>query len=150
MPNNKQDRKVIKGLRFILLKRSDRLTATAKEKLNLLFSVNRKLALAYELKELLYELWNLKTAEEATLFLYKWCQMAISSGIASLKKYAKKLLAHQEAVINYFRFSMTNARLEEINNKIKTVQKQTYGLRNLDHLFLKIYSILLKKYALIG
>jgi len=150
---HKQDNKtvkVIKGIRFLLLKRPEKLTAHAREKLDLLFTINHKLALGYELKEMLYQLWQNHSVDDAAIFLSRWCQMAVASAITPFKKFAKSLMRHKDAVLNYFRFKFTNARLEGINNKIKTLQKQTYGMRNPDHLFIRIYSLHLKKYALIG
>jgi len=148
--HNKKTGKVIKGIRFLLLKRPEKLNERAREKLDLLFAVNQKLALGYQLKEMLYQLWQYHSADDATTFLNKWCHMAAASAIAPFRKFAKSLIRNKDAVLNYFRFNFTNARLEGINNKIKTLQKHTYGMRNPNHLFLRIYSIHLKKYALIG
>lgn len=148
--NKQMDPHIIKGTRFILLKRSYKLGSEAKEKLAKLFHINKTLATAYELKEMLFQLWECKDVPSAELFLHSWCQMVYKSLINPLIKNANSLLTHLKAVLNYFKYPMTNARTEGINNKIKTLKKQAYGFRNMNNFLLKIYSIHKSRYALIG
>lgn len=148
--NKKLDSSIIKGTRFLLLKRSSRLNKEAKEKLTKLFHINTTLATAYELKEMLYQLWECQDTQEAENFLSEWCQLVYQAAIGPLRKFANLLLAHRTAVLNYFIYFMTNARIEGINNKIKTLKKQAYGFRNVNNFFLKIYNIHKSRYALIG
>lgn len=148
--NSKVDRSVIKGTRFLLFKHADKLEADDKEKLKKLFRINKSLATCYEMKELLYEFWQCESWREAQSFLTTWCKMAQESAIQPLIKFANTLLAHRSAILNYFKYPLTNAILEGLNNKIKTLKRQAYGYRNMDNFFLKIYSIHRTRYALIG
>lgn len=148
--NQKMDPQIRKGTRFLLLKRSYHLGTEAKEKLEKLFRINHTLATAYELKEMLFQLWECRDVFSAQLFLHNWCQMVNESLIRPLITYAKSLLKHQKAVLNYFIYPLTNARTEGIINKIKTLKKQSYGFRNMNNFMLKIYSIHKSRYSLIG
>ena len=148
---NKQiDPQIIKGTRFLLLKRSYKLCTEAKEKLDKLFQINKTLATAYELKEMLYQFWDCKDLQSAEVFLHSWCQMVQYTMIGPLIKFANSLITHITAILNYFKYSITNARTEGINNKIKTLKKQSYGFRNMKNFLLKIYAIHKSRYALIG
>ena len=148
--NSKTDRDISKGTRFLLLKHSVNLSEPAREKLNRLLRVNKSLALCYEMKEMLYHLWECKTKQEARSFLEQWCKMASSSAVQPLMKFANKMLAFKTAVLNYFDYPITNAMVEGINNKIKMLKRQAFGYRNLNNFYLKIYSIHQSRYALIG
>jgi len=148
--NKKMDPQISKGTRFLLLKRSYHLGTEAKEKLEQLFRINKTLATAYELKEMLFQLWECRDVFSAQLFLHSWCKMVYESLIRPLMKYANLLITHEAAILNYFKYPLTNARTEGIINKIKTLKKQAYGFRNMNNFLLKIYSIHKSRYALIG
>ena len=53
-------------------------------------------------------------------------------------------------LLTYYDFSISTGPLEGTNNKIKTLQKQAYGFRDLLFFKLKILAIHESKYALIG
>ena len=67
-----------------------------------------------------------------------------------LKKFAKTLRAHMFGLLTYYDFSISTGPLEGTNNKIKTLQKQAYGFRDLLFFKLKILALHETKYALIG
>jgi len=148
--NSKLDRSIIKGTRFLLLKHPDKLNQSAREKLKKLFRVNKSLATCYQMKEMLYQLWRCQNIDDAKACLILWCKMAQETAIQPLIKFANLMLAHRTAVLNYFKYPFTNARVEGLNNKIKTLKRQAYGFRNMANFFLKIFSIHKSRYALIG
>jgi transposase len=148
--NSKLDRSIIKGTRFLLLKHPDKLNESARDKLKKLFRVNKSLATCYQMKEMLYQLWCCQGSDDARTFLISWCKMAQETAIQPLIKFANLMLAHRTAVLNYFKYPFTNARVEGLNNKIKTLKRQAYGFRNMANFFLKIFSIHKSRYALIG
>jgi transposase len=47
-------------------------------------------------------------------------------------------------------FPISTGPLEGTNNKIKTLQKQAYGFRDMEFFKLKIYALHETKYALVG
>jgi transposase len=50
------------------------------------------------------------------------------------KGHGKKIKRHQAGIINSFKYRLTNARIEAINNKIKVTIRMGYGFRNIDNL----------------
>lgn len=53
-------------------------------------------------------------------------------------------------LLNYYDHPISTGPLEGTNNKIKTLQKQTYGFRDMEFFKPKIQALHETKYALIG
>lgn len=68
--------------------------------------------------------------------------MARSSGIVMLKKFATTLEMHFDGILANFAFDCFSiGPLEGINNKIKTMQRKTYGYRGRKFFKLKIMAL---------
>jgi transposase len=63
---------------------------------------------------------------------------------------ANTLLSLKDGLLNYFKHRISSGPMEGTNNKIKTVQRQSYGFRDQEYFNLVIYSLHEKKYALVG
>ena len=145
---NDENKEVIKGKRYLLLKNPDNLDTDQKQQLDELLELNSPLTTAYILKEDLRQLWDCQSFDEGETFLDNWIQKAIASGIKQLKTMANTLTQYKEGVLNYFKHRIqsgalagkrvSSARLEGINNKIKTMLRACYGLRDDDYLELKL------------
>jgi transposase len=144
--------KVIKGIRWLLLKNAENLDSKKKERQRLerALRLNEPLALAYYLKEDLRQLWRQPNKVEARRFLKEWLAMARASGIRMLEQFAETLEAYQEGILNYYTYRISTGPLEGTNNKIKTMQRQAYGYRDHAFLKLKILGLHETQYALIG
>jgi transposase len=140
---------VIKGTRYLLLKGEEKLSPRAQEKLSLLLRINQPIFIAYVLKEELRRLWKMLSRETAEQFLNDWIHTALSSGIALLARFARKLRRHAWGILNYFDFPISTAKVEGINNRIKVIKRRAYGYRDLDYFKLKIYNIHATRYALL-
>lgn len=148
----KADKQVLKGTRWLLLKNPENLNDTHNERQRLeeALSLNKSLATAYYLKEDLRQVWSQKSKEKATLFLDDWIARARISNINMLGSFSVTLSEHREGILAYYDFPISTGPLEGTNNKIKTLQKQAYGFRDLDFFKLKIYALHETKYALVG
>ena len=106
------------------------------------------LAIAYYMKEDLRQLWNWKGDKIAARWhLTSWIGMARSSGIGMLEKFANTLEQHCEGILAYFDFdSLSTGCLEGTNNKIKTMQRQAYGFRDIEFFKLKIKAFRITSY----
>jgi transposase len=142
-------KKVIKGSRFLLLKGQERLSIPAKEKLQQLLQLNQRLLKAYVLKEELRRLWRFHSRNEAERFLLDWINKAFQSGIKKLIHFAHRILKHVEGILNYFRYPISTAMVEGINNKIKVIKRKAYGYRDIEYFKLKIYNSHLTRYSLL-
>jgi transposase len=145
-------RRVLKGVRWLLLKRPENLDSTRgeRERLDQALKLNEPLAMAYYLKEDLAEFWEQDEEEEATAYLLDWLARAEASGIGILVGLAKTLRKHALGLLAWYDHPISTGPLEGMNNKIKTMQRQAYGYRDEEYFKLKIYAIHEAKYALVG
>ena len=147
-------RSVLKGTRWLLLTARERLDneQDKQQRLEQALNLNRPLAIAYYMKEDLRQLWNWKGDKVAAKWhLSSWIEMARCSGIGMLKKFANTLERHFEGILFYFDFdSLSTGPLEGTNNKIKTMQRNAYGFRDMEFFKLKILALHETKYALVG
>jgi transposase len=144
--------KLLKGIRWLLLKNPENLDPKKKEgqRLERALRLNEPLAIVYYMKEDLRQLWQQPTKSAARLFLEEWLDMARASGIRMLEKFAATLVEHQEGILNYYDYRISTAPLEGTNTKIQNMKRQAYGYRDHAFLKLKILGIHETRYALIG
>ena len=112
--------------------------------------MNKPLATAYYMKEDLRRFWEQPGKRFATAFLNDWLRRAEASGVKMLQQMAKTLAGHRSGLLAYYDAMITSGPMEGTNNKIKTLQRQAYGYRDQEFFHLRIYSIHLAKYALVG
>ena len=87
---------------------------------------------------------------DAKEILDEWIKKARSTSITILKKFANTLASHAFGILNHYDYQISTDPLEGTNNKIKTLQRQTYGFRDAEFFKLKIYGLHETKYALVG
>ena len=143
---------VLKGTRWLILKNPENLDEEKGERTRLeeALRINQPLATAYYMKEEFRHFWELQSLTEATRFLDDWCCRAETSMVSVLKKMASTFQIHRDGLLNYHRCPISTGPLEGVNNKIKTLQRQAYGYRDREFFQLRIYSIHLAKYVLLG
>lgn len=147
-----EEKHVIKGTRWLLLKNPENLdeTRNEQERLQEALALNQPLATAYYLKEDLRQLWSQPNKRTAKTFLKDWVARAKASGIKMLVKFANTLMAHASGILAYYNFRISTGPLEGTNNKIKVMKRQAYGFRDMEFFKLKIMAIHHSKYALVG
>jgi len=145
---DKESKEALKGIRFDLLKREpDEKGAVRLEKA---LNLHADLAVAYALKEQLYELWELEDGELGFQCLIDWIADAEWSEIPEMKAFANTLRNYWPEIMNFYDCEITTGPLEGLNNKIKTLKRQSYGFRDQEYFKLKILAIHRTRYALLG
>jgi len=149
---SQEEKQVIKGTRWLLLKNPDKLDDTRDEpdRLKQALEINQPLAAAYYMKEDLRLVWDQPDKETAENFLIDWLWRAGRSGISMLIKMAHTIGAHRPRILSYYDYPISTGPLEGTNNKIKTVKRQAYGYRDQEFFILKIMSLHTTRYALVG
>jgi transposase len=150
--NDILQKKVMKGTRWLLLKNPENLDPDRDEhrRLREALELNQPLATAYYMKEDLRQFWKQTNKMTATAFLESWIRRASGSDVRILKQLANTLASHKSGLLNYYDYPISTGPLEGTNNKIKTMQKQAYGFRDMDFFKLKIMALHQTKYALVG
>ena len=147
-----EQKRVLKGVRWLLLKLSENLDAVRDEKVRLkeALRLNKPLAVAYYLKEDLRQFWEQPGKRYASFFLNDWIRRAKASRVNVLLQMAKTLDMHRCGLLAYYDYPISTGPLEGTNNKIKTMKRQAYGFRDHEFFKLKILAIHEAKYALVG
>lgn len=140
----------IKGTRFLLLRNPENLKPDQIPKLDRALRLNEPLLFGWYLKEELRELWSQPSRPSMKAFLLDWCAKAEETAIGQLLKMAKTLRTHAAGILAYADHPITSARMEGINNKIKTLTKRSYGFHDENFFILKLLSLHHSKYKLLG
>jgi len=143
-------KQTVKGLRYLLLMRRDNVHKEKLPQLDAALKTNAPLFAGYLLKEALGLLREQPSWEAMRAFLKEWCQTAQDSGIRQMQQVAKTLTRHQRGILNWWKHRINNGRMEGTNNKIKTLLRQTYGLRDERYFILKLYSLHHSRLTLLG
>ena len=145
-------KQVLKGTRWLLLKRSADLDPKRDERRRLkeALQLNESLATAYYLKEDLAQIWQQAGKVSGRIVLDHWIAAAESSGIRQLMKFARTLQTHREGILNWYDHPISTGPLEGTNNKIKLLQRQAYGYRDLHFFKLKLLALHNAQHALVG
>jgi transposase len=148
----KMDKKVLKGTRWLLLKNPENLDPKKKERERLeeALRMNQPLATVYYMKEDLRQIWQQPDKATATRVLEDWMRRAEASCIKVLQKFAATLAMHRTGILAYYDCRISTGPLEGTNNKIRTMQRQAYGFRDQEFFKLKILALHEAKYALVG
>jgi transposase len=149
---SKEERQILKGTRWLLLKNPENLDEDQDEQQRLedALRLNQPLAVAYYLKEDLRQIWSQPNKRTARRVLRDWIARARASGIRILIQFAATLEEHQEGILNYYNCPISTGPLEGTNNKIRTMQRQAYGFRDRAFFKLKILGLHETKHALVG
>ena len=142
---SEEQRQVIKGKRFILLRRFGNLKEHQVNALAELIELNTDLSSVYLLKEQFDEFWNRGNAGAAAKFLDAWIHEALETEIPPLVKVAKTLKRHRRGLLAYHTHRMTNGPLEGLNTKINVLRRSRYGFRDLKYFGLKIRQLSIER-----
>ena len=147
-----EDQEVLKGTRWLLLKNPENLDPARDElaRLEKALQLNEPLATAYYLKEELRQFWAQADKTAAATFLESWIARARASGIPLLQSFARTLEQHEDGLLAYYDYRLSTGPLEGTNNKVRALQRQAYGFRDLVFFKLKLLALHEAKYALVG
>lgn len=135
---SEDDRKVLKGTKWLLLKNKANLENDAKKELKQLLDLNENLATAYILKEKLATIWNYHTEGWTKRSINEWIKIAEESNIRGIKAFVKTLKRHEYGILNHCKHPISNGRIEGANNKIKVLKNRSYGFHDVEYFKLKI------------
>jgi transposase len=143
-------KQTVKGIRYLLLMGRANVEKEKLPRLDEALKHNEPLLTGYLLKEALGLLWEQPTYGQMRAFLHEWCGWADASGIRQMRQLAKTLLSHKSGILAWWTHRINNGRMEGINNKIKTLLRQTYGLRDERYLVLRLLSLHRSRQELLG
>lgn len=140
----------IKGTRYLLLSKYSDLREDQLPTLQEALDANEPLWKGYLMKEMLDCIWTQNSKEEMENVLNSWCLTAAQSGVRQLQKVAKTFATHASGILAWFDHRISNGRMEGINNKVKTMLRKHYGLRDERFFILRLLSLHEQKFCLTG
>jgi transposase len=143
-------KQTVKGIRYLLLMRRENVEEEKLPRLDEALKHNEPLLSGYLLKEALGLLWEQPTYGRMRSFLSQGCAWADESAIRQMRQMARTLLSHKSGILSWWTHRINNGRMEGINNKIKTLLRQTYGLRDERYLVLRLLSLHKSRQELLG
>ena len=120
----------LKGARWALWKRPERLSERQQAKLQTIEHVNRRLYRAYLLKEQLRVVFHEPDAEAAIALLDAWLAWARRCRIPSFVKLAETIKQHYQGIVATLRHRLSNARIEAINTTLRLICRRAYGFHS--------------------
>jgi transposase len=134
-----EQKKVVKGLRWILGLSSLSRTRGDTRTLNALARSNRRIYRAWELKDEFEHFWSYSDVGSARSFLKRWMTRALRSRLPSMRKFVNTLRNYQENILTYIERALTNAPAEGINRLVKMAKDRASGYRGVEAVADMIY-----------
>jgi len=126
----------IKGTMWPFRHHRDDLGKEGNEKLDKLFELAPSLKDCYNLREELYEIFELEgiSKEDAKEKIDEWCKKADlfeTKGYNPFTSFTKTYRNFEENILNYFTDRISSGPVEGLNNKIKVIKRRGFGFRNI-------------------
>lgn len=132
-----EQKQVIKGSKYLLLKNKENLKDDEKPHLKELLKLNQNLFTVSILKDALKRIWRYTYTKWAEKALDGWCQLARESAIPSVIKFANKLEKHRYGILNHCHYPIHTGKLEGVNNTLKVIKRDAYGFSDTRYYILK-------------
>jgi transposase len=142
-----EQRRYIKGQKYVLLSRRENLSMEGRNSLKTLLAANRRLNTAYLLKESFGQLWDYEREGWARRFFENWKASLKWQRLKPYEKFAEMVERHWDGIASYCKQEnkVPLGFVEGLNNKIRVIQRRAYGLRDEEYLRLKILTCMLPR-----
>src|SRR5262245_53760519 len=118
---------LIRGKRWLLLRRWTHLDGAERHTLRDLFALNRRLAKAYVLKEQLAHLWSYTYEGAAYRFLTHWLLALRWQRLPAFQKLSALLIRHLDGILNYCHEQVPFGKGETINGNLRSMLRSGLG-----------------------
>ena len=132
---------LLPGKKFILLSRHANVRGKARDALNQLLSLNKRLLKAYLLKESFEHLWSYTSKTWALKFFKSWVAQLKWSRLEPYQKFARMLEKHLDGILAYCDKKVSLGYIESTNLKARNVIRRAYGYRDKEYMKLKIIQV---------
>ena len=136
---------VLKGLKYVFLKRPENLTKHQQEQLQKVMNKKQlKTVRAWFGKEKFQLFWEYTSPYWARRYLKRWEGGAMRSRLDPIKKFVKTLRSHEDLIMNWFKAKKvySSGAVEGMNRKINLVTRRSYGFRSFEVLKIALFHTL--------
>ena len=99
-----------------------------------MLNLSHRLKEAYLLKEKFLEFVDALDFDEAKKKLQEWYMYVSACNLPEFNNCFETVVRWQDSILNSFKVPYTNGYTEGVNNKIKVLKRNAYGLRNFNRL----------------
>ena len=131
-------KKFIKGSRYILLKNRTNLKPAERVRLRDLLAANERISAVYQLKDQLKTIYWYRRRGWAKKALDQWCQMADEIDHPLMRRFIGRLRFFEYGILNHCEYPIGTSPLEGTNNKIKVIKRKAYGFHDPEYFALKV------------
>ncbi len=138
-------REFIKGQKYTLLSHWENLSLDGRTALKKLLTANKRLNTAYLLKESFGQLWEYQKEGWARKFFDNWRTSLKWQRLKPYEEFAQMIESHWDGIAAFCKLEnkVSLGFVEGLNNKIRVIQRRTYGLRDEEYLRLKVLTCML-------
>jgi len=142
---SEKDRRFIKGQKYTLLSHNENLTTEGRVALKMLLKANKRLNIAYLLKESFSQLWGYKREGWARKFFDNWRASLKWQRLKPYEEFAEMIESHWDGIATFIlsEDKVSLGFVEGLNNKVRVIQRRAYGLRDEEYLRLKVLTCML-------
>jgi len=136
---------LLKGLKYVFLKRPENLTDGQHASLQALLNKRWLCTVrAYLWKEKFELFWQYQSPYWARRYLWRWCKGAMRSRLAPIKKFVGTIRAHEDLLMNWFKAKkqFSSGAVEGMNRKINVITRRSYGFRSYEVMKIALYHVL--------
>lgn len=133
------DKQTLKRTRWSLQKNPWNLRGFEHQKLAELQRVNGPIYRAYLLKESLLGVLDRRQVHVARRKLVEWIGWARRSRLRPFARLSRTITKHIEGILAYVQTRATNARIEGLNGKARTITRRAYGFHSASALIAMLY-----------
>lgn len=141
----KQGLDLLKGLKYVFLKRPENLTQRQHESLQGIMNKRwLRTVRAYLWKEKFQLFWEYSSPYWAKRYLRRWCKGAMRSRLAPLKKFVGTMRVHEDLIMNWFKAKklFSSGAVEGMNRKVNLITRKAYGYRSYEVLKIALFHTL--------
>ena len=126
------ERKALKGLRWLLYRHSSTRSREDTQTLKTLEKANYRIYRAWRLKDEFEQFWEYKAPWAAERFLKSWTTSALRTRLEPMRNFVKTLRQHFWGVLAFVKTHLTNAIAEGLNRIVRIGNNRAIGFRTLD------------------
>lgn len=127
---HKHRRRYFKKSRKLLLKRQKNPSEIEADQVKPMLQISERLRHAYVLKNEFLKFMDCKNSHESKKQLGVWNMLVLGYYLPEFHKCFRTFTNWQKQILNSFDFLYTNCYTEGVDNKIKVIKHNAYGIRN--------------------
>ena len=119
-----------KGVKYTVLYRKFNHDEKHRKRMEEVRMYNKELALAFDLKEEFFDLFECRDKHHARSYFFSWYNRVRGSRIPEMVDVSKRLMKRLNEILRWFDHKVTNAVSEGMNNTYKKIKSAAFGFKN--------------------